>query len=129
MSGVCSISRHRLSATPANAGIAEGRGLALDVVSGAEQLVMGFFGEAEPLDVLPRGVEPLALGMHPVGEFVRQLRQRRFGARDRIVVAIGTCVTALRKSFGGVMTSWSAKVATEGVCLCGPCCRSLLTVN
>ena len=39
MSGVCSISRHRLSATGATSGKPKVVGLALDVVRGAEQRV------------------------------------------------------------------------------------------
>ena len=54
-------------------GITERAGFALDVVGGAEQYVVGLLGEAVALDVLPRGVEPLALGIHPAGELARQL--------------------------------------------------------
>ncbi len=73
----------------ADGGVAESRGLALDVVGGAKQRVMRFLVEAGPFDLLPRGFEPLAFGMHPVGELVRQLGQSRFGARDRIVIRVG----------------------------------------
>jgi hypothetical protein len=47
--------------------------------------------------------------MHPGGEFAGQLFQRRFGARDRVLVAVvGERDIALRSACGGVITSWSA---------------------
>ena len=49
MFGVCSSSRHRLSATPADRGIAECGGLALDVMGGTEQLFVRLLGKARRL--------------------------------------------------------------------------------
>ena len=65
----------------------EGRGFALDVVGGVEQRFLVGLGEAGFDDGVARLVEPLAFGFHPVDEFARQLGQRLFGARDRIVFA------------------------------------------
>ena len=67
-------------------GIAERRSLALDVVRGAEQRLVRLLGKALPRDVLAHRFEALAFGVHPRGELGRKLDQRRFGARDRIVV-------------------------------------------
>ena len=66
-------------------GETERAGFALDVVGGAEQYVVGLLGEAVALDVLPRGFKPIALRIHPAGEFARQLGQCRFGARHGVV--------------------------------------------
>ena len=55
----------------ADRGITERGGLAFDVVGGAKQRIVGLLGEAGAFDFLPRRFEPLAFGMHPVGEFVR----------------------------------------------------------
>jgi hypothetical protein len=85
MSGVCSMSRHRLSAAPTTAGKSERTGFAFDVVGGAKQDVVGLLGEAVALDVLPRGFKPIALGIHPAGEFARQFGQCRFSASHRII--------------------------------------------
>ena len=68
-----------------DSGKTERAGFALDVMGGAEKHVVALLGEAVALDVLPRGFQPVALGLHPAGEFARQFRQRRFGARHRIV--------------------------------------------
>ena len=68
-------------------GIAERCGFALDVVGGAEQRLVRLLGDAELLDVPARRFEALAFGLHPCRKFGRELDQRRFGARDRIVVA------------------------------------------
>ena len=68
--------------------IAEGRGLALDVVGGVEQRLAGRLGEALGLDVAARGVEAVAFRVHPGREFARKLRQRLLGARHRIVVGV-----------------------------------------
>ena len=70
---------------PATAGIAERAGFALDVVGGAEQDLVDLLGEAVALEVLPGGFQPVALRLHPAGEFARQLGQCRFGTRYRIV--------------------------------------------
>ena len=96
-------------------GIAEGSGLALDIMGGAEQFVVRLFVEAVALDVLTRRFQPFAFGMHPAGEFGGKLRQGLFGACDRIVMRIHQpAPTTLRNGFSGVITSWSAKVATAG---------------
>ena len=108
MSGVCSRSRQRLSATPTDFGIAERGGLALDVMGGAEQRIVRLFVKANALDVLARRFQTLAFRLHPGGELRRQLDQRRFGARDRIVIGVRRRPTTLRNSCGGVITSWSA---------------------
>ena len=67
-------------------GIAERGGFAFDVMGGAEQRIVRMFGHAEKLDRLPRRLDALAFGLHPVAEFGRELNQSRFGPRHRIVV-------------------------------------------
>ena len=69
-------------------GIAERGGLALDVVGGAKQRVVRLLGKAQRADVLARAFRDARIPLHPAGELGRQLDQRRFGARDRIVVAV-----------------------------------------
>ena len=86
-------------------GIAERAGFALDVMGGAEQHLVGLLGEAVALDVLPRGFQPVALGIHPAGEFARQFGQCRFGARHRVIDDVAAGAKTLRSSCGGVITS------------------------
>ena len=112
MSGVCSISRHRLSASARDQRKAEGRGLALDVVGGVEQarravclvkpLAFDLAARARRAARIPSSIQ--------VENSADELRQRLLGARDRIVVAVARRAvdTALRSLFGGVITSWSA---------------------
>ena len=85
MSGVCSISRHRLSAAPATAGKPNVPASPLMSWAARNRMSWRLLGEAVALDVLPRSFKPVALGLHPAGEFARQLRQCRFGARHGIV--------------------------------------------
>ena len=90
-------------------GIAERGGLALDVVRGAEQLLVRLLGEALAHDVLARRFEAFAFGVHPGGELGSKaapapLRRARPDRHRRLPQA----VTALRTWCGGVITSWSA---------------------
>ena len=69
----------------AGRGIAEGGGIALDVMSGAKQLFAAVVGEAVLENGGVRGGEPVGLDRHPVLEFAGQAGERLFRARDRIV--------------------------------------------
>jgi hypothetical protein len=69
--------------------IAERSGFSLDVVRGAKQIGMGLFGEALAHHLLSRRFQALAFALHPRGEFAGKVRQRRFGARHRIVIRCG----------------------------------------
>jgi hypothetical protein len=95
-------------------GIAGRGGFSLDVVRGPKPFGMGLFGQALAHQFLSRRFEALAFGLHPLREFGGQQRQRRLGTRHRIVIFRGRPAIALYSGFAGVMTSWSANVATAG---------------
>ena len=63
----------------------ERRGVALDVMRGAEQLVAPLLGEAVVADGDIGGRQPVDLGRHPVLELAGEARKRLLGAGDRIV--------------------------------------------
>ena len=71
----------------------EGRGFALDVMGGVEQGVLVGLGEAAVGDVAAGLVEPLAFGIHPGGEFRRQVRPAPFprARPDRLRRATAAC--------------------------------------
>ncbi len=74
-------SRHRRGE-----GIAEGGGVAFQVVGGMKQFGDGRLVEAMLLDAGAGRIEPVAFLHHPVSELARQVLHRRFRAGDRIVV-------------------------------------------
>src|SRR4051794_18326741 len=69
----------------AGRGIAEGGGIALDVMSGAKQLFTAFVGKAALENSGVRGREPVGLDRHPLLEFAGQAGERLFCARHRVV--------------------------------------------
>jgi hypothetical protein len=66
--------------------IAECRGMSLDVMSGAKQLVAGFRGHAVAHQLRMRRGQAVALHRHPTLEFAGQFGERPLGARDGIVM-------------------------------------------
>ena len=62
--------------------IAECRSLPFDVVRGAEQFVTRRGTGAECPYLASGAVEPVALRLHPLAEFSRELGKCRFGARN-----------------------------------------------
>ena len=135
ISGVCSISRHRLSAAGATSGISERRGLALYVVRGEEQRVARALVEAPSLLHRRRARRAGRIPVHPCGEFAGSRASaasaRATGSKSSLASGSSFC-TAFLSLFGGKITSWSAYVDTAaeiGSLLASSClfhsCRTL----
>jgi len=93
---------------------AQRRGLALDVMAGAEQRLALLHRQPVLPNVGARLVELLAFVVHPAAEFGGQLRQAA-SARATGSSAAAVRVHAALSLLGGVITWWSAKLATFGL--------------
>ncbi len=100
-------------------GISEGRGVALDVMGGAKQFLVGVFGKAVPDDGRVRGRKPVGLDHHPVLEFAGQAGKRLFRARDGVVeILFGDAAQHLAQRIGlgdDVMVSEGLDVDARGL--------------